>query len=377
MLKKLRKVIGSCLQNTDSRLSFYMFALTLTVLIVTAVAITLYYQEFNKSLFPTITTSVKTSDVRAEWGQLGDFFGGVLNPIFGFASFIALLITIIYQAKELNASTEELKNSAIALAAQNKAIELQSFEQTFFSWLNTYRDLLIAVSGKINNNTFTGRNFLYSLWEKELSDEAIAYSMFTPNIYGGASEFPREEFKDSYENSFIGISSYNKIETISNKKPIQSTNNILVIWCQLYRKDEYQLDSVFRTLYRLLIWIDSQQSERLSNAQKWLYISIVRSQLSWIEMTYLYYNGLTPPGSKFKLIVEKYALFDNLTIDSDIGMKVLNRHLPLVSNYSEHAFNSEIAREKLGLPKSSEDTLALATATPPLSHLRLERQMLG
>ena len=78
-------------------------------------------------------------------------------------------------------------------------------------------------------------------------------------------------------------------------------------------------------------------------------------------MIYLYYNGLTDRGFKFKLLIEKYALFDNLTIESDIGIKILNIYLPDESVYKPEAFSSESARKKLGLPKSSEETLALAT----------------
>lgn len=129
----------------------------------------------------------------------------------------------------------------------------------------------------------------------------------------------------------------------------------------MYSNNEYKLDSFFRTAYKLITWIDSQHAERLNNAQKWLYVSIIRSQLSWIEMIYLYYNGLTDRGFKFKLLIEKYALFDNLTIESDIGIKILNIYLPDESVYKPEAFSSESARKKLGLPKSSEETLALAT----------------
>ena len=38
----------------------------------------------------------------AEWGQFGDYIGGLLNPIFGFSSLLALLYTIRIQSKELS-----------------------------------------------------------------------------------------------------------------------------------------------------------------------------------------------------------------------------------------------------------------------------------
>lgn len=55
------------------------------------------------------------------FGQVGDFFGGMLNPILAFASFMALLYTIQIQSKQLNVSTKELEATRIELKASVKA----------------------------------------------------------------------------------------------------------------------------------------------------------------------------------------------------------------------------------------------------------------
>lgn len=250
---------------------------------------------------------------RDEWGVFGDFFGGVLNPIFGFASFLALLATIFYQAKELNASTKELKNSATALAAQNKAIELQSLEQTFFSWLNTYRSLLDSVEKIYQHNSYTltlsGRRAL-----KYIKDQAFL-------------DFDSNQSKGDFTSD---------VELVIAVKES---------WNKLYKDEESQLDSLFRTLYRLFLWVD--QNTKLSPSEKWLYISIIRSQLSWIEMVYLYYNCLTERGSKFKNLVEKYAIFDNLAFNDDPSLTKLQ------AEYSAEAFSSYLARNKLGLTSTT------------------------
>lgn len=315
---------------------------------------------------------------REEWGQLGDYFGGTLNPILGFASFLALLATIIYQVKELNLSRteleltrQELSKSAAALTSQNKAIELQSFEQTFFSWLNTYKDLLLSTKGNIktlqnlNGAKLEGREFLYELWNQNLSVDQLAKRVFQSDAYGQlTNELHTDlDFKTTLTDEMACIAYDKKLELLSKENGSSILQLIQTQWLNTYRNNEYKLDSLFRTAYKLITWIDAQQSERLNNAQKWLYISIFRSQLSWVEMVYLYYNGLTKRGSKFKLLIEKYALFDNLTIESDIVIKISNEYLPLEFNYMAEAFSSELAREKLGLPRSSEETLALASTT--------------
>ncbi|MFC3116243.1 hypothetical protein [Cellvibrio fontiphilus] len=58
-------------------------------------------------------------------GQLGDFLGGTLNPIFGFATVCLLLWSVFIQRKELSLTRDELKKSAIAL---NMQVELATDE---------------------------------------------------------------------------------------------------------------------------------------------------------------------------------------------------------------------------------------------------------
>ncbi len=58
----------------------------------------------------------------AHWGQMGDFFGGMLNPILAFASFIALLYTIRIQSEELRLTRAEFEKS---VKAQQEAVESQ------------------------------------------------------------------------------------------------------------------------------------------------------------------------------------------------------------------------------------------------------------
>lgn len=70
-------------------------------------------------LFPVIIYLLKfysypISSTAAEWGQMGDFFGGMLNPILAFASFIALLSTIRIQSEELRLTREEFTKSSKA-----------------------------------------------------------------------------------------------------------------------------------------------------------------------------------------------------------------------------------------------------------------------
>lgn len=90
------------------------------------------------------------------WGVFGDYVGGLINPILGFFSFMALLITLDLQRKQLNKSEEQLElnreelrltreelkkaadaqiDSAKVMDEQLKTQFLQQFDSLFFNLL--------------------------------------------------------------------------------------------------------------------------------------------------------------------------------------------------------------------------------------------------
>ncbi len=341
----------------------------LTKLLAVIVFIAVLAAAISASIYYYHLGGLPISDADpAGWGQVGDYFGGMLNPVFGFLTILALVITLIQQSRELKLSREELelsrtelRNSAEALLGQNKAIDRQSFEQTFFSWLNTYSESLAAFEysyhspmylysrGEINNNThdYLGKTALLKCWTSffdenlvwEKSKSLIPYLSTQQNVESSKSLFW------SVQQGEYGI-----VSKVASEQ-----------WEVLYTEYEYQLDSLFRVLYRLIVWIDSQDNIRLSPAQKWLYVSIVRAQISWIELVYLFYNGHTERGKSFKRLAEKYALFDNLNFATDPVIAIVKECPPDTLGYQPSAYDSKLARVAMGLPESSEQTLAMAS----------------
>ena len=100
-------------QDTEDQNSFstILKGILLVATLVALAALGLYFNNFNEGF----------SSDQAIWGTFGDYIGGVLNPVFGF---LALLITIALQSKELKLSREELRNSSTALNAQNQTLKL-------------------------------------------------------------------------------------------------------------------------------------------------------------------------------------------------------------------------------------------------------------
>lgn len=110
---------------------------------IVAVVIAFYFMNFSGSL----------SNEHERWGTFGDFIGGTLNPILSFFALAALLLTIILQSKELEATREELIRSAtaqekseVSLKKQSEILNKQQFEQTFFSLLEQHNTALEKIS---------------------------------------------------------------------------------------------------------------------------------------------------------------------------------------------------------------------------------------
>ena len=75
------------------------------------------------------------------------------------------------------------------------------------------------------------------------------------------------------------------------------------------------LDHYFRHLYRVIKYIDESKVVA-EDKQKYEYTCIVRASLSQYELIMLFYNCLSSNGvEKFKPLIEKYAIFNNIRED--------------------------------------------------------------
>lgn len=92
----------------------------------------------------------------AHWGQIGDFVGGILNPLLSFLALIAVLLSLRSQAAELKAARAEAKTAlgiqdrqTAIFDKQSILIERQSFESSFYGLLEMKSRIIdsLRVSG--------------------------------------------------------------------------------------------------------------------------------------------------------------------------------------------------------------------------------------
>lgn len=241
----------------------------------------------------------KLDYTQAALGATGDFFGGLINPLVG-------LLTVVLIYKSIHIQRKELKETNDAFRNQNIVIFQQSFEQTFFAWLASYRELVASIPSGIAEVAY-GRSALRRIWEENFENSEFSHLV---DCSVGYTEVTK------YHDRSFGFS------PISQQKLLEA---LLKRWEDVYGQNRHHLDSVFRTLYRLIKWIDGQPEVSLDNDKKWHYVSIVRAQLSEIELIFLLLNGHTDRGQRMNKYVNDYALFDNLDTEREAAVSYLSR----------------------------------------------------
>lgn len=73
------------------------------------------------------------SPSREAWGQFGDFFGGLLNPLFAMLAFFAVLYNVHLQAEQIAVAREEFHESARTTQAQIDALKEQRHREELLS----------------------------------------------------------------------------------------------------------------------------------------------------------------------------------------------------------------------------------------------------
>jgi len=239
------------------------------------------------------------SDDQEVWAQFGDYLGGVLNPIFAFLAFIALLITIKLQNEalqtsktELELTRKELAKSAKAqeeqsksLELQNKATELQIFENTFFQLLKQHNEYL---------------NFVV---EEKVE---IEYFTYNKNNFGEDERTGLVSKEDVYQ----------EFRKINQSKRV--------------------VKNYFMTLYQVLKYIDEHANRDEINAK--FYTNIVRALIDDEILRLLAINcNAYNSYSKYKEYIEKYAFFEHIYLnEKEEKTKTI---VEILSNYKSSAFD--------------------------------------
>ena len=240
-------------------------------------------------------------EVRGQWG---DSFG-MINALFSGLALAGVIWAILLQKEELELQRGELAGQKKQLEAQNQTLQKQNFESSFFHLLSVHNDIVNSMEIPWGRTVYQGRQcFAYLLYE------------FRYNY---------DEYKGAEEKFWIGMAQNpNKAEELMLER-------INAKYEALFDKYQSRVGYYFRNLYNLVKFVDEKSDFPKDHKDKKPYTNLIRAQLSSDELGLLFYNCLSNRGDKFKKLVKKYALLE----DMDFKVLINEEHKSL---YDESAY---------------------------------------
>lgn len=241
-------------------------------------------------------------------GTFGDMFGGA-NALFSGLAFAGVIIAIILQKEELGLqrdeleqTREELRGQKEQMQEQNATMRLQRFENTFFGLLNIHQDIV---------NSFD--------WQ--ITDQQILKGrLIFPRLYGVLDNKLKSRCRE-------------------NRKDDDPKKIITVGFNKFFTSHQSLIAHYFRHLYNIVKFVDESEEKYLGGKRKKFYTNLIRAQLSNYELLLLFYNSLSEHGEKFKPLIEKYSILNNIPFDKLIKHETQLTIENQKALYSEAAFD--------------------------------------
>jgi uncharacterized membrane protein len=252
-------------------------------------------------------------------GTLGDFFGGVLNPILTFFTLIALVLTVVMQRMQL-------RDTKVEVEENSRLARLQTFETTFFNLINLHTT---------------------TVQELRLARGQITATIFAVYKSGNPNARPTQSSDSKYSNDITGRAVFS--EVIHNLQlSLQNAHPTPVkAYSIIQKQHNHVLGKYFRNLYQILEFIDEFSGRYIADPQKpsaipgKRYADILRAQLSTDELILLFYNcvGKMVDDGEFREKVKKYELLEHMSLEySDKRIRIANFNADISSEINEYFY---------------------------------------
>lgn len=241
----------------------------------------------------------EATDPRGALGTLGDYFGGMLNPLLAFLSFIALLAALSYQSKQLEQNAEQLKHNETALEETRKVI-------------------------KQNERALAQNAQALSINNKELANSTNQLGLATQ----AHQEIEKTQKLQQFENNFYELfSQLNKLQDdvlfkqefeikkiLENASNLANTRNMII--------NNRLISRYFILLYQVLKMIDQKATftskDQDEQSQKF-YTNLIRSQQDDKILQLLLINCFDVSFLEFRRYLEDAMFFEHVSLTNSIG----------------------------------------------------------
>lgn len=258
----------------------------------------------HKVIFTELPQANPSTDPTIEdLGTFGDS-AGFWNAIFSALAMIAVVITLYYQFHKDRRDEER--------------IAIAQFQDQFFKMISILSEIVSEL--RIPRNDQHGFDYPFPEETGYYMQEGDATQPQVSTTPHRISDSDRDItgracfnyiYHEKPEEKNVG--QYLANETRGNQNAIASEQ----LYSSLRNIIGNHFDHYFRTIYRILKFIDDFDLENCNNKKmeevKDLCADLLRAQLSTFELALIYYNGLYPTfRNTSKRLYEKYCIFDNL-----------------------------------------------------------------
>lgn len=304
-----------------------------------------------------------TPEDMAQTGQVGDFIGGVIGSIWALAG-------VLLYFSALRLQQQEMKNQREEMATNQKLLDQQLFENTFFNLLKTQGGIRDSINTRfyhisldktfrlaVTNDEVNGMDF----FNRSITEYKNIYNFVSSHNFTKVSVFEINQevesqldyFYDAVNDVITDNEHYNVVKLWainqyigflygSNEKTFKTVKEskdereycAYAYWL-FFHKYEYCLGHYCRHFYNIIKYLDDYKQKLLSQLDKESkdyskneesvndkihhYFSFAQASLSSSELVMLYYNVLLFP--KAEELYKKYNIFENMHLENLINKK--------------------------------------------------------
>jgi uncharacterized membrane protein len=228
-------------------------------------------------------------------GTVGDFFGGVLNPILTFCTLIAVVLTVVMQRMQLRDTKIEADENA-------RLARLQTFETTFFNLINLH---------------------VNTVQDLRVKPEQIASTLLAVYKSGNPNARPTNPVSVTHAHEVMGRAVFSEVIYLIQLAPPHGRLDPKKAYSVIQKQHNHVLGKYFRNLYQILEFIDDFSGRYIADpltpnlTPGKRYADILRAQLSSDELVLIFYNclGRMVDNGQFREKLKKYELLEHMSID--------------------------------------------------------------
>lgn len=223
------------------------------------------------------------------------FFGGVLNPVFSFLTFIGLILTIVLQRVQ----NSEDKNN---FEKTNNESHYKASEDTLFKIIELHHKIVENIS--INEG-----------------DIKILFSSDNTELYRESGQLKKDErytfefYKDSLIEEANRKSFWACVKIIS-RNAVSNPEKILDNYIIIQKNNNYIFGHYFRNMYQAIKVIDRIPEASADYSKKKALTNLIRSQLSSDELCLLFLNCLdrVVDDGDFRELLIRYEFLEHIPL---------------------------------------------------------------